>query len=98
MLANYKSGGVGLNFNAATETIVIDEEWNPGKADQAFGRTDRLGQTEHTNVHILRLMRTIDTWMVALNDEKKDLIAGFNESVEPINGRLLDAMKNGEIL
>jgi SNF2 family DNA or RNA helicase len=98
LLANYKTGGVGLNFTAATETIILDKEWNPGKQDQAFGRTDRLGQTEHTNVHVLRIPRTIDVWMDQINEEKENLIAGFNEATEPLNNKLLDAMKSGEIM
>ena len=98
LLANYKTGGVGLNFTAATETIILDKEWNPGKEDQAFGRTDRLGQTEHTNVHILRIPRTIDVWMDQINEEKANLIAGFNNIAEPLSNQLLDAMKNGDII
>ena len=98
ILANYKTGGVGLNFTAATETIILDREWNPGKEDQAFGRTDRLGQTEHTNVHILRIPRTIDTWMDGLIEEKENLIAGFNEATESLSDRLLKAMRDGEVM
>lgn len=98
LLANYKTGGVGLNFTAATETIVLDREWNPGKEDQAAGRTDRLGQTEHTNLHILRIPNTIDVWMDALIDEKNNLINGFNEVTESLTDRLLKAMRDGEVM
>ena len=98
ILANYKTGGVGLNFTAATETIILDREWNPGKEDQAFGRTDRLGQTEHTNVHVLRIPRTIDVWMDELISEKDNLIAGFNEATESLSDRLLKAMRDGDVM
>jgi SNF2 family DNA or RNA helicase len=98
LLANYKTGGVGLNFTAATETIVLDREWNPGKEDQAAGRTDRLGQTEHTNLHVLRIANTIDVWMDALIDEKADLIGGFNKVGESLTDRLLKAMRDGEVM
>lgn len=98
LLANYKTGGVGLNFTAATETIELDAEWNPGKQDQAYGRTDRLGQTEHTNVHRLRLLNSIDVWMDAINEEKAQLIDGFNAVAEPLSNQLLDALKSGDIL
>ena len=98
ILCNYKTGGVGLNFTAATETIILDKEWNPGKEDQAFGRTDRLGQTEHTNVHIIRIEKTIDAWMDDINEQKANLIAGFNEVAEPLSTQLLDALKSGDIL
>jgi SNF2 family DNA or RNA helicase len=98
MLANYRTGGVGLNFTAATETIILDKEWSPGKQDQAYGRTDRLGQTEHTNVHVLRIPRTIDVWMDQLNDEKAKMIDGFNSATEDLSKRLLQAMTDGEIM
>lgn len=98
LLANYKTGGVGLNFTAATETIILDREWNPGKEDQAFGRTDRLGQTQETNVTILRINNTIDVWMDALIEEKNEMIDGFNSVAQPLSDRLLDALKNGDIL
>jgi SNF2 family DNA or RNA helicase len=77
VLANYKKGGVGLNLNAATQMIILDEEWNPGKVDQAYGRIDRLGQSEETTVHLLRTKKTVDMWMSSLIQQKADMIAGF---------------------
>lgn len=77
VLANYKKGGVGLNLNAATQMIILDEEWNPGKVDQAYGRIDRLGQSEETTVHVLRTKKTVDMWMSKLIEEKAQIIAGF---------------------
>lgn len=98
LLCNYKTGGAGLNFNAATESIFLDEEWNPGMADQATGRTDRMGQTQENNVHILRLANSIDTWMVQLNDDKRDMISGFEASANGQADALLLAMRNGDII
>jgi SNF2 family DNA or RNA helicase len=78
--------------------IILDEEWNPGKADQAFGRIDRMGQTEETNVHILRIANSIDSWMVKLNEQKKEIIDGFESSASNVASDLLTAMKNGDII
>lgn len=97
LLANYKTGGTGLNFTGATETIILDEEWNPGKADQAFGRTDRLGQIEETRVTILRLKNSIDDWMVELNKQKQEMIEGFEQSTVDLANELLNAMKGGTV-
>jgi SNF2 family DNA or RNA helicase len=94
VLANYKTGGVGLNFTDATHIIALDEEWNPGKNEQAWGRIDRIGQTQETTVHILRIAGTIDTWMATLNDQKRDIVEGFE--VKAID--IYEAMKNGEVL
>lgn len=82
VLCNYRTGGVGLNFTAATQAIFLDEEWNPGKADQAANRISRIGQTQETMVHILRIERTIDDWMAALNTQKANLIEGFETEVD----------------
>jgi len=96
VLANYKTGGVGLNFTAATQMIILDEEWNPGKQEQAFNRIDRIGQTEETTVHILRLEKTIDNWMADLIDSKRDMIEGFETKVD-LQASLLKAMQEGEM-
>lgn len=85
ILANYKSGGVGLNFTNAAQTVVLDREWNPGKEDQAFGRTNRYGQTESTTVHIIEVEGTIDDGIRHVIDFKKNVINGFEEKVERLS-------------
>lgn len=97
VLCNYKTGGVGLNLTAATHTIILDEEWNPGKRDQAYARTHRIGQNEITYVHVLRLSKTVDTWLARLIEEKEGLIEGFGEATQDIQQSLLDALRKGEL-
>jgi SNF2 family DNA or RNA helicase len=82
VLCNYKVGGVGLNFTASTEMIILDEEWNPGKNQQAYKRISRIGQTEETHIWIPRLEKSIDIWMKQLNDKKLALVEGFNNEVD----------------
>lgn len=82
VLCNFKTGGVGLNFTHATEMIMLDEEWNPGKNQQAYKRIDRIGQTEETNVWIPQLKGAIDRWMRTLNENKADIISGFDREVD----------------
>ena len=94
VLCNYKTGGQGLNFTAATQMIILDEEWNAGKSDQAFNRIDRIGQTEETTVHILRLEKTIDEWMSRLIAEKRSMVEGF-ESTADLQAELLKALREG---
>lgn len=96
-LANYKSGGQGLNFNHATHAIILDEEWNAGKRDQAYGRMDRIGQTEENSVDVLRLDKTIDTWLASLIDNKEAMVEGFESNAAMANS-MLDAMRNGEMM
>lgn len=96
VLCNFKTGGVGLNFTAATQMIILDEEWNPGKNEQAYARIDRVGQTEETQVHILRMQRTVDDWMAALNKQKAEMIDGFESEAKDADA-ILDALKNGDM-
>lgn len=93
VLAHYKTGGVGLNLNAATQMIILDEEWNPGKEDQAFGRIDRMGQDEETSVHVLRVKHSIDVWLANLIKQKADMIAGFESAVD-LEQQLCDIILN----
>lgn len=97
ILCNYKTGGMGLNFTAATQMIILDLEWNPGKNDQALARIDRMGQTEETTVHVLHIDRSIDTWMQALMDNKRDMVEGFEETAT-ISDLLRDALGGDEML
>lgn len=93
VLANYKTGGVGLNFTDATQTVIVDEEWNPGKRDQAYARTQRMGQTEETGVHIIRVRNSISEWMADVIGEKEEMIDGFESQVnlyEEMKKRLQD--------
>lgn len=92
VLCHYKKGGVGLNLTAATQTIILDEEWNPGKEDQAEGRTDRMGQTEETTVHVLRVKDSIDEWMAQLIAQKKQMIEGFEMHAD-LQQQLMDILR-----
>jgi SNF2 family DNA or RNA helicase len=82
VLCNFKTGGVGLNFTHITDMIMLDEEWNPGKNQQAYKRIQRIGQTKETHIWIPRLKGAIDGWMKSLNDSKADLIHGFESEVD----------------
>lgn len=98
LLANYRTGGTGLNLTACTHTIVMDEEWNPGKRDQSYGRTQRIGQDEETFVHILRINKTVDTWMADLLTQKEQMVEGFENSTADLQNALSEAMRSGEML
>jgi SNF2 family DNA or RNA helicase len=102
VLAQYKSGGTGLNLTAATETHILDEEWNPGKRNQSYHRTFRIGQDSTTRVWVYRLRGTIDQWLANLLQQKEEMIEAFEGSVtitkSEMKNSLLEGMQNGSIL
>lgn len=102
LLCNYKTGGVGLNLTSITKTHILDEEWNPGKRDQAYARSARMGQSEETEVLVYRIAGTIDTWMANTIYRKEKLIGEFTETMveefTDMTASLLEAIESGEIL
>lgn len=79
LLCNYRSAGESLTLIGATQGVIIDEEWSPGKNQQAYRRIDRIGQTEETRIHIPRISSTVDMWLANLNKFKENMAAEFNE-------------------
>jgi SNF2 family DNA or RNA helicase len=96
VLANYKVGGQSINLTAASQMVILDEQWNPGMEDQAFGRIDRLDTPKETTVHILRVMNSIDEWMAALKDRKAQMIEGFETNADMVR-EFLTALHEGTL-
>jgi SNF2 family DNA or RNA helicase len=84
ILVNYRKGGTGLNFTNITQTVVLDREWSPGKQEQSYGRTNRIGQTENTTVHIIEVKDSLDDDLRKLNERKGNIVSGLNEKVEAV--------------
>lgn len=80
VLCNYKVGGIGLNLTAATQMVILDEEWNPGKRDQAYDRIHRMGQEKPVTIHVIRNQNTIDDWLAGIMEAKEGLVEGFNNA------------------
>jgi SNF2 family DNA or RNA helicase len=104
VLCNYKTGGTGLNLTSATATHILDEEWNPGKRDQAYARTDRIGQTEENDVYVYRIPTSVDTWMSNTIYRKERMVSEFADTMtedantEVTAESILEAIKSGDIL
>ena len=77
VLANYRVGGVGMNLTAATQMIILDEEWNPGKRDQAYDRIHRIGQDKPVTIHVVRNLKTIDDWLAGIIEHKESVVSGL---------------------
>lgn len=97
VLCNYRAGGVGLNFTAASQLIVLDEAWNPGNRDQAYGRIDRIGQTKAMTIHVVRNSPTIDDWLGNIMDNKEALVDGFEKATTSALDDFQSAFESGLI-
>ncbi len=96
ILCNYKTGGTGLTLTNATQLIVLDEEWNPGKRDQAYKRIARIGQDSATTVHLLRVKSTVDEWLAKLIDQKEQIIGGFDDAANNMQDEFKKQIMGGK--
>ncbi|MBN2191239.1 MAG: DEAD/DEAH box helicase [Polyangiaceae bacterium] len=72
-LISLKAGGFGLNLTGADYVIHLDPWWNPAVEAQASGRAHRIGQTRPVTVYRLVTAGTVESSIVALHREKREL-------------------------
>lgn len=95
LLCNYRTGGEGQNFTGASQMIILDEEWNPGKRDQAYDRLHRIGQQKPITIHVVRVTDTVDTWLAELIKFKEEMVTGFEKAIS--SNAAFEALKEGKI-
>ena len=69
-----KAGGTGLNITSSDLVIHFDPWWNPAVENQASDRAHRLGQENTVEVIKLIAKDTIEEKIIALQEDKKELI------------------------
>ncbi|MBI5542465.1 MAG: DEAD/DEAH box helicase, partial [Deltaproteobacteria bacterium] len=99
-LISLKAGGTGLNLTAADYVVHLDPWWNPAVEDQATDRAHRIGQTRPVTVYRLISKGTIEEAILALHEDKRDLVAGVLDgagtSAKLSNDELLALIRAGE--
>jgi SNF2 family DNA or RNA helicase len=72
-----KSGGVGLNLQAATRVYITSPSWNPATELQAIARSHRTGQSQKVIVKklIYKCDRSIEKSIMKLQDAKSIVCA-----------------------
>lgn len=100
VLVHYRTGGAGLNLTSATVTHILDEEWNEGKKQQGYGRTNRIGQTEENDVLVYRIPNSVDTYMAGLIAMKKKMAGDLRRTMsnQEMFERAGEAILKGEML
>jgi SNF2 family DNA or RNA helicase len=76
-LISLKAGGTGLNLTAADTVIHYDPWWNPAVERQATDRAHRIGQDKKVFVYKLVTSGTVEEKILAMQERKKELVAGL---------------------
>jgi len=79
-LLSLKAGGAGLNLTAADTVVHFDPWWNPAAEAQATDRAHRIGQTRVVTSYKLVCPETVEERVLALQEEKRALLAGVFEA------------------
>jgi SNF2 family DNA or RNA helicase len=79
-LLSLKAGGTGLNLTGADTVVHFDPWWNPAAEAQATDRAHRIGQTRTVTSYRLVCAGTVEEKVLALQEEKRALLAGVLEA------------------
>ncbi len=87
-LLSLKAGGTGLNLTAADTVVHFDPWWNPAVEAQATDRAHRIGQTRVVTSYKLIASGTVEEKVLALQAEKRALLADVFEASDAAAARL----------
>jgi len=87
-LISLKAGGTGLNLTGADVVVHYDPWWNPAVEAQATDRTHRIGQTKVVTSYRLICSGTVEEKVMALQDEKRALLAGVFDASDAAAAKL----------
>jgi superfamily II DNA or RNA helicase len=87
-LLSLKAGGTGLNLTGADTVVHLDPWWNPAVEAQATDRAHRIGQTRVVTSYKLICSGTVEEKVMALQDQKRALLADVFEASDAAAARL----------
>jgi superfamily II DNA or RNA helicase len=87
-LLSLKAGGTGLNLTAADTVVHLDPWWNPAAEAQATDRAHRIGQTRTVTSYKLIATGTVEERVLALQEEKRTLLAEVFEASDAAAAKL----------
>jgi SNF2 family DNA or RNA helicase len=87
-LLSLKAGGTGLNLTGADTVVHFDPWWNPAAEAQATDRAHRIGQTRLVTSYKLIAAGTVEEKVLALQAEKRALLADVFEASDAAAAKL----------
>jgi superfamily II DNA or RNA helicase len=87
-LLSLKAGGTGLNLTGADTVVHFDPWWNPAAEAQATDRAHRIGQHRVVTSYKLIVAGSVEEKVLALQAEKRALLAGVFEASDAAAAKL----------
>ena len=73
LISQIRTGGIGVNIQAASVVFIAEPQWKPSTESQAIARCHRMGQTRNVLVYRILSPHTIDLWVYCRNEEKRNI-------------------------
>lgn len=84
LVASYEALGIGVNLQAASNVLFVEQPWTPAGCEQAEDRCHRIGQTEPVTVTYLVAADTIDEPVWAALDRKQAVVEAVIDGDEAL--------------
>jgi SWI/SNF-related matrix-associated actin-dependent regulator 1 of chromatin subfamily A len=81
-ICSLKAAGVGITLTAASDVLMVEQDWTPANLDQAEDRAHRMGQKNAVNVTYLIMEGTLDDTLRDVIDHKRKIAADLSQSVQ----------------
>ena len=80
-VCSLKAAGVGITLTAASDVLMVEQDWTPANLDQAEDRAHRMGQKNAVNVTYLVMENTIDEPLREVIDGKRKVASDLSQPV-----------------
>ncbi|KAL8751421.1 MAG: hypothetical protein Q9199_006422 [Rusavskia elegans] len=87
MLISTRAGGLGINLTAASDVVMMDQDWNPQITLQAEARAHRIGQDKPVTIYKLCTQGTVEEQMLGRIQKKLYLSAKVTETMQNVHGQ-----------
>lgn len=81
-ICSLKAAGIGINLFAASDVLMVEQDWTPANLDQAEDRAHRSGQKNAVNVTYLVMDKTIDDDLKQVIDSKRRTASDLSQPVQ----------------
>jgi SNF2 family DNA or RNA helicase len=81
-VCSLKAAGVGITMTAASDVLMVEQDWTPANLDQAEDRAHRMGQKNAVNVTYLVMENTVDETLKQVIEAKRGVASDLSQPVK----------------